>query len=236
MKKLLVLNLLNFFDFFHKKKIIKFFKKNKICTDIIFDIGGHVGESVKFFTKNFIVKTIYSFEPIINNFNKLDKVSDSLEKKYNIKIVRENYGCGKDADIVKISQLSESSSSTIKKINFNSKYFKTKDYLLNLKTSIQPVNIRLIALSDYIKNNGIKKIDLLKIDTEGFELEVLLGLKNYIGIVQCIIFEHHYDDMIEKKYTFSDINNFLIKNKFEKIFKLKMYFRKTFDYIYFKKY
>ena len=46
------------------------------------------------------------------------------------------------------------------------------------------------------------------------------------------MFEHHYDNMIKKDYTFRDINKLLIKNNFKKIYKLKMPFRKTFEYIY----
>ena len=38
--------------------------------------------------------------------------------------------------------------------------------------------------------------------------------------------------MIVKNYTFSDINNLLNQNNFFKIFKAKMPFRKTFEYIY----
>ena len=58
------------------------------------------------------------------------------------------------------------------------------------------------------------------------------GLKNQIKVVDIIFFEHHYDDMINKSYTYSDIHNLLKKNNFEKIFKCKMPFRKTFEYIY----
>ena len=47
-----------------------------------------------------------------------------------------------------------------------------------------------------------------------------------------ILLEHHYDNMIDKGYKFNDINQILIKNHFIKIFKLKMPFRKTFEYIY----
>ena len=46
------------------------------------------------------------------------------------------------------------------------------------------------------------------------------------------MFEHHYDNMIIKNYNFREINSLLVKNKFKKIFKLKMPFRKTFEYIY----
>ena len=46
------------------------------------------------------------------------------------------------------------------------------------------------------------------------------------------MFEHHYHDMILKKYKFSDIHSLLINNNFKQIFKSKMPFRKTFEYIY----
>ena len=53
--------------------------------------------------------------------------------------------------------------------------------------------------------------------------------------VKIIFFEHHYDDMIKKNYTFSNINDFLKKNNFIQIFKSKMPFRKTLEYIYINK-
>ena len=51
--------------------------------------------------------------------------------------------------------------------------------------------------------NNINQISLLKIDTEGYEYEVLKGLKKKIQLVDMIMFEHHYDNMIIKNYTFS---------------------------------
>ena len=50
--------------------------------------------------------------------------------------------------------------------------------------------------------------------------------------VKFIYFEHHYDDMIDKTYTFSDIHHILKKNNFKKVFKTKMFFRKSFEYVY----
>ena len=47
-----------------------------------------------------------------------------------------------------------------------------------------------------------------------------------------IYFEHHYDLMLKKKYKFKDINNLLLNNNFKKVFKIKMPFRKVFEYIY----
>ena len=81
----------------------------------------------------------------------------------------------------------------------------------------------------------MNKIDFLKIDTEGFEFEILLGLQKNIKNINFILFEHHYDDMIKKKYKFKDINHLLILNNFKLIYKAKMPFRKSFEYIFSKK-
>ena len=84
-------------------------------------------------------------------------------------------------------------------------------------------------------SHRINEIELLKIDTEGYEFEVVKGLANKLQNIKIIYFEHHYDDMVKKKYTFRDINSFLINNNFKQIFKIKMPFRKTFEYIYINK-
>ena len=75
----------------------------------------------------------------------------------------------------------------------------------------------------------------MKIDTEGYEYEILIGLGKKISCVNILMFEHHYDNMIKKNYTFNDVNSLLLKNNFKLIYKSKMPFRKTFEYIYVKK-
>ena len=56
------------------------------------------------------------------------------------------------------------------------------------------------------------KIDLLKIDTEGYEYNIIKGLKTYYHKIKLIYFEHHYDDMLVKNYKFEDIHK-LLKEK-----------------------
>ena len=86
-----------------------------------------------------------------------------------------------------------------------------------------------------LKKKNLTSIDILKIDTEGYELEVLKGLEKNIQLISFIYFEHHYDNMIKKSYKFSEIHNFLLDNDFKRVFKIKMPLRKSFDYIYKKK-
>ena len=90
----------------------------------------------------------------------------------------------------------------------------------------------MILLEDYLVEKNINKIDLLKIDTEGYEYETLLGLRNKLKNVKLILFEHHYDNMILKNYKFRDIHKILIDDNFLQILKIKMPLRKSFEYIY----
>ena len=147
----------------------------------------------------------------------------------------ENIALGSENKIVEFKQFQESSSSTIKKIDKESKYYKRKFRLINFLNNEQTyknLQIKIFKLKDYIEKNNIEKIDFMKIDTEGYEFEILLGLENKIKLVDIIMFEHHYDNMIKKGYTFENINKLLIKNNFNKIYKSRMPFRKTFEYIY----
>jgi hypothetical protein len=97
---------------------------------------------------------------------------------------------------------------------------------------LEEMDIKLETFDNYYLMKKLNKIDLLKIDTEGHEMCVLKGCKKTLKYIDYIYFEHHYDDMLDKGYTFSDINRFLKINGFKKIYKSKMFFRKTFEYIY----
>ena len=112
-----------------------------------------------------------------------------------------------------INQFPESSSSTLSEINKNSKYYKRKIKILGFSNKIftQSIKVNLKLLDDYFIDNNIEKIDLLKIDTEGHEYFVLKGSVKTLPKIKYIYFEHHYDDMLKKGYTFSDINDFLKK-------------------------
>ena len=92
--------------------------------------------------------------------------------------------------------------------------------------------ISIRSLKNELEKYQLKKIDILKIDTEGFELNVLEGLGDKIKDVKLIYFEHHFDNMIMKNYTYTMIHSYLSKFNFKKVFKIKMPLRKTFEYIY----
>ena len=93
-------------------------------------------------------------------------------------------------------------------------------------------DVKLNRLDNYCDEKKINKIDLLKIDTEGHEYFVIKGSTNALIKIKYIYFEHHYDDMLIKGYKYSDIHSILKKYNFIRIYKSKMFFRKTIEYIY----
>ncbi len=237
MIKYFILNLLKLFDYYYQIKLFNFLKKKGLKSfDIFFDVGAHRGESIELFSRNFDIKNIYSFEPSKINFEVLKNNLKKIKKKNKkINTTIENLALGEDNKDIKIKHLSESSSSTINEIDIDSKYFKKKSIFLYKKKDnkfYKEESTTQIKLSDYLINNNIKKIDFLKIDTEGYEMNVLKGLGDQFKNVSIIMFEHHYHNMLLKNYKFHDINYLLKKNNFSQIYKYKMPFRKTFEYVY----
>ena len=237
MIKYFSLKILKYFDLYYQLKLFSFLKKKNYQNfDVFFDVGAHQGESIILFSKNFNIKKIFSFEPSPINFKKLLQNKKSIQSRFkDLEINLENHALGRDKKKLIIKQLSESSSSTINEIDQNSRYFKKKNFFLNLvknKFFMKKIEIDLIKLSDYLEQKKILKIDFLKIDTEGYEFNVLLGMGKHLKNVSLIMFEHHYHDMLIKDYSFSNIHDLLKKNHFEQIYKYKMPFRKTFEYVY----
>ena len=224
---------LNFFDYFQQKKIINFFKKRLNDDLIFFDIGAHYGETINLFKKNLKVREFHCFEPSFDNFKRLKKNFNKQNDKFIVKL--NNFALGEYNQILNLNYTKETSSSSINDFNFNSSYLKKKLSILNIKINnnyFKKEKISVKKLDDYFSENKLKKIDILKIDTEGYELSVLKGFSQNIHLISYIYFEHHFDDMIKKNYNLSDIHNFLTRNNFEKKFKIKMHFRKSFEYIY----
>ena len=226
--------ILNLLEFSYKKKIIKNLKKN-LPKNIItfFDIGAHRGETTSEMLKNFQIENCFLFEPVQENFKKLEKEILKYKQKTNCKLF--NFALGNEYKEANINQVLETSSSTLNSVNTETKYFKRKKNILKLfsrKVEIKKNLIKVVSFMDFIKKNDIEKIDFIKIDTEGYEFTILKNIETFLKNVGTIQFEHHYDLMIIKNYKFRDIDNLLTKNNFEKKFKSKMKFRKSFEYIY----
>ena len=197
--------------------------------DIVLDIGCHKSETIKLINKYFNVKIIYAFDS--------DKKLIEQNKKLNFSNVTFiPKGVGEANGKKKMFNYKFTPINSFVELNKNSKYFKKRQRILNFiygkKIQKEIVYADLIKLDTFIKLEKIKSIDLVKIDTEGYELNVLKGFAEEIQKTKIILLEHHYDRMLKKKYKFSNVNKFLTKKGFKKVYKTKMLFRSIFEYIY----
>lgn len=168
------------------------FKKNIT----IFDIGASDGIASKFFLKNLSVKKIYCFEP--------DKTYVKILKTLNInKLTIKPYGIGiKDfvSDIYMPRYRFLNRNYDLTTYSFFDKNYLNKQIDLDFKFK---KNLSMIKKKIYIKriNKINTKIDLIKIDTNGYEYQVLKGLKKIItNHKPAIILETNQDILKIRKF------------------------------------
>lgn len=154
---------------------------------IIFDIGAHHGQMIK---KSYDENNIYHlFEPNPNLFFNLVKL---CKEKRNVYLINKGVG-GRNGNFIfnvadhdGCSSLLEFSRTAGKNEGWPNNLHRTHPNAFSVKERIK---IEVITLYDYIVENNIEKVDFLKIDTQGNDLEVLKGLKDKINIVRKIKLE-----------------------------------------------
>ena len=90
---------------------------------------------------------------------------------------------------------------------------KIKKFIIRKKRKDIYQNVNVTTLDNFCKKKKIKKIDLIKIDCEGYENKVLNGAKIIIKKKKYLIIEIQKNDMYED-YSKDKIEIFLKKNNF----------------------
>ncbi len=218
--------------FVHQRNILKCIKKEKLIINTFIDIGAHKGKYTDLFTNNFNIKNVYMFEPQLTLFK-------YIKKKYkSLKIIDIfNYGISNKNEKKIFNINKHDLTSSIKKLNPKNSYlnYKSKLFSTNLKGMIERKTIiKTIKLKSFFLRKNIKKVDLIKIDTEGHELEVLLGLEKKIILVKAFLIEFH-DNQTYLNYDNKKIEKILKKNNFKLRKRVKFPFTTWEDRLYVRK-
>mgnify|MGYP004003917485 FL=1 len=195
----------------HKSETLKeiFYERiKKNDCDFLIDVGANVGnffhEYHRFFKKTFV------FEPNKNLFNTL---KNKFEKFKDIEFYSDGVGHKGEQKTFYITGDRDGSLSSIKNQS------KIMSSILRHTNIIEEYNINIIKLSNFIKNNNFHKNSFfLKIDTLGNDLEVLLGLEEFINNVRFIKVELPVINLYETSYNYNDINEFMKINKFKPVY------------------
>ncbi len=200
---------------FDREKVLKLLIKED--SPVIFDVGANNGSSLDEFKLWWPNATIHCFEPqqecwleleeraaryssgsvVINKVGVGAKASDGLTF-YTHDITTGQSGFNrintKSRDSIRLQQLSDSQQARA-------------EYEASLN---QQRMVPLVRLDSYIGQSQMKKVNLLKIDTQGYEPEVLSGLGEELSNIDVVITELMFYDFYERSLSFSDIEKYLL--------------------------
>lgn len=120
----------------------------------IFDVGANVGHVALRFYNSLAPSRIYCFEPVASTFKTL---IDSCARYPNIQCHRIAFGATPGESTIYLTEDCSGCS------------------LLRLNSVIGQESVEVSTVDRFAEENQIARIDLLKIDTEGYDLEVLKG-------------------------------------------------------------
>jgi len=175
--------------------------KNRFGIDVfnIVDVGAHHGETIAEFKFHYPNSKIYAFEPILQNFE----------------ILKEKQPHWKDVFIEHFA-LSSTKGKTRLVLQKNSQTNSLQHTTDGAFNSNKTEEVEITTLDHYLEEKGIENIDLLKIDVEGFEIQVLQGSgKTLAGNKIKMILTEASLEYNDKNHThLKDIQDFLIAYQF----------------------
>jgi len=189
----------------HIDKAIELARYLKIAeSDMIIDVGAASGIVSMRFSKAFPDTPIYSFEPIPDTFQLL---KETTKGGSNITIF--NKALGNEVKQIEIHLASRITSSSLLNIekNLSNEFWKT-----NL-TETGTVQVQLAKMDIEIPKD--KKVGILKMDVQGFELEVLKGGAETLKRTGIVLVELQNHELYVGAPKYYDIDEFLRKNNFE---------------------
>ena len=168
---------------------------------IIIDIGSNKGQFILLTEKLLNCKKIYSFEPI----------KELIEKQKKFFFYRDNinfynFALGQKTEKKKYFLIKRKDSSSFLKINEN---INNADYLIE-----NEINVNIHCLDNIINNQDLSDTTLVKIDVQGYELEVLKGSLRILKKIKFILIEVSENEIYKNQALSSDIINFLKQKNF----------------------
>ena len=222
MKKFLQ-KLINFFGYKISKiktiekydldKMINYINKKKQPT--IFDVGANNGQSIKRFKKIYSDCVIHSFEP---GSVECDEIRSNYKNDKSVFV--NNVGVGEKEEMLEFNINAKTTHSSFKQLLEKTAWIKKRSEVQNIsddKYTISKELKQIISLDDYALQNEINLIDILKIDTQGYEDKVIAGAKNLIkdNKIKIIQIEIIFSEIYENPLNIYDIEKFLVPNGYK---------------------
>ncbi len=169
----------------------------------VLDVGANVGTFTNMIQKIINGAVIYSFEPISDCYDEL-----VINTKHIEKIKCFNLALGKEVKNAEINRNEFSPSSSLLEMDTcHKRAFPHTQNVIKEKISVSTLD----EISNEIDWNPKT---LMKIDVQGFEINVLKGAISSLNNIDVIIIETLFVELYENQTQFDDIYSFLVKRNF----------------------
>jgi len=157
---------------------------------VVFDVGANIGNYAKEIKQTFQKSKIYAFEPNFNTFTVLEKELSGTDIK--------SFCVGLSSSTSREKGYTYAASAQSEHASLYRKVLSD----LHKADDILEIVFETTSLDCFCKKHNIEEIDFLKIDTEGHELEVLLGGKEVLaqGNVKIIQFEFNEMNVVSRVF------------------------------------
>ncbi len=162
----------------------------------VFDVGANVGQTAMEILEDFPQAQVHSFEPIAATYELLLANTAAMPQ---VHCTHAALGAARETREISVNSQVASVTNSL------------NDWAMNEDPNAKKENILILTGDDVCKEKGIQSIDLLKIDTEGFELPVLQGFDQMLkaGKIKAIFCEATFNKD-DKKHTYiGDLNDFV---------------------------
>ena len=162
----------------------------------VFDVGASVGYMTDYFAQCFQNAQIHCFEPIPETYKVLENRMAQSKRIFTHQLAISN-----SSRRVRVFLQSDSG------LNSLSLGVNTPDEAMRSAS----VDVQTQSLTTWCRSEGVEKIDLLKIDTEGHDIEVLEGAEEMLAnkLVRYILVEATFHSDNKRNTQFSRLNEYL---------------------------
>jgi FkbM family methyltransferase len=209
-----------YFKKFDREKVLKLLIND--MAPVIFDVGANNGSSLAQFKAWWPDATVHCFEPQKECWAELDvratqytlgsvfinKVGAGEMASESLTFYTHDLTTGQSG----FNRINTNSHDSIRLRELNDSQQMLDEYAASLNHERE---VPLVRLDSYIANNLIDKVSLLKIDTQGYEPEVLSGLGDRLSDIDVVITELMFYDFYERSLSFSDIEKYLLPAGFK---------------------
>jgi FkbM family methyltransferase len=154
---------------------------------VFLDVGANAGQTARRMKEIFPNATVHSFEPVGEMFDALSTVAHELTDVHAYRLALGSTSGSIDIHVTEDSQFS----SALKAAD------RGRAYYSNQIRPIRTERVPMVTLDDWARTQGIDRIDVLKVDVQGLELDVLKGARRILSTAVAI----NCEAQIHPEYT-----------------------------------